>query len=119
MYVISNSEAIYKPMIKAWYSATLFEHNSPSVKLYGNICFSGEMKTMLTPAPLLRVAPSKNMIQGSMLSTNNTSSSGALKIGGLSKYFLCYQMHFGTTDPNQRLHPSSSISRMVDIDLQD
>ena len=76
MYVIPNSEAIYKPMIKAWYSATLFEHNSPSVKLYGNICFSGEMKTMLTPAPLLRVAPSKNMIQGSMLSTNNTSSSG-------------------------------------------
>ena len=62
MYFILNSEAIYKSMIKAWYSAALFEQNSLSVKLYGNMYFSKEMKTMPTLASLLRATPSKNMV---------------------------------------------------------
>ncbi|XP_016900146.2 uncharacterized protein LOC103488678 isoform X11 [Cucumis melo] len=70
------TEANCKPMIRAWYSATLFEHNSPSVKLYGNICFLRDMKTMSTPASIFRVTPSKNMVQSSTFSTNNTSLSG-------------------------------------------
>ena len=53
------SMAICRPIINAWYSATLLEQRSLNENEYRSICLCGETNTTPAPAPSWRAAPLK------------------------------------------------------------
>ncbi|PHT50375.1 hypothetical protein CQW23_10122 [Capsicum baccatum] len=69
------SNAISRPTIKAWYSTVLLEHVSPKTNENYKINFSGDINTMLAPAPYRHADASKSIVQGRSSLVNSTSSS--------------------------------------------